>query len=484
MSVSSDSPQPANAGLDALFDRVNQLLGDPASSSASSLSARPAPADSESDSDSESAETTESVSHAGGAFTPRQPASIREAGVTEAMVERLVLKYLYSVGQGTVRGIAAQIKLPFKILEPMLRQMRSDKHIDLTGTTATGDSQYAVTESGRERGKRYMAECTYFGAAPVSLEAYVHSVGAQTIEGQVITATDLQKAFNGLIINTQMLNKLGPAINSGRGMFLFGEPGNGKTSIAERVTGAFGSTVWIPRAITIDGDIVRIFDPSVHEEVEEPSQGGLLDSLEIDKRWAHIKRPTVIAGGELTMDELEVTKNTQSNICEAPLQMKSNCGTLVIDDFGRQKMPVDVLLNRWIVPLEKRYDFLNLPSGKKIQVPFDQLIVFSTNLEPRDLVDGAFLRRIPYKIEVPDPSEEEFLELLGIMCRVMNFEPVEEAFEYLIATHYRAVGRPYRLCQPRDLLLQVRNYCNYHRQPQELSNAAFDFAVENYFSVM
>jgi hypothetical protein len=267
-------------------------------------------------------------------------------------------------------------------------------------------------------------------------------------------------------------------------MFLFGEPGNGKTSIAERVTGAFGSTVWVPRAIEVDGDIIRVFDPSVHEEVEAENQGGLLDSLEIDRRWAQIKRPTVIAGGELTMDELEVTKNTQSNICEAPLQMKSNCGTLVIDDFGRQKMPVDVLLNRWIVPLEKRYDFLNLPSGKKIQVPFDQLIIFSTNLEPKDLVDGAFLRRIPYKIEVPDPSEDEFRDLLGIMCRVMEFAADEDAFEYLIATHYRAPGRPYRLCQPRDLLLQVRNYCNFHQQPVVLSNQAFDFAVDNYFNIM
>lgn len=481
MSVSSNSPQPADAGLDALFNRVNQLLGDPAPANGSAGTSAEVPRGSNGP-----VITTPSATEAptGGVFTPQQPDSIRASGIGEAMIERLVLKYLYNVGQGTVRGIAAQIKLPFKILEPMLRQMRSDKHIDLVGTTAAGDSQYTVTESGRERGKRYMMECTYFGAAPVTLDAYVKSVAAQTIEGQIVNAEDLQKAFDGLIINTNMLHKLGPAINSGRGMFLFGEPGNGKTSIAERVTGAFGSTVWVPRAIVVDGDIIRVFDPSVHEEVEEQNQGGLLDSLEIDRRWAKIKRPTVIAGGELTMEELEVTKNTQSNICESPLQMKSNCGTLVIDDFGRQKMPVDVLLNRWIVPLEKRYDFLNLPSGKKIQVPFDQLIVFSTNLEPRDLVDGAFLRRIPYKIEVPDPSEDEFRELMGIMCRVMKFEPNEDAFEYLIATHYKAVGRPFRLCQPRDLLLQVRNYCNFHQQPIELSNAAFDFAVDNYFSVM
>jgi hypothetical protein len=281
-----------------------------------------------------------------------------------------------------------------------------------------------------------------------------------------------------------MLDRLGPAVNSGRGMFLFGEPGNGKTSIAERVTDAFGTSIWLPRALYIEGEMIRLYDPGIHVIVEDQSAGGLMDSQQIDRRWVRIKRPTVIAGGELTMSELEITKNEVSKICESPLQLKSNCGTLVIDDFGRQTMPVDVLLNRWIVPLEKRYDFMNLPSGKKIQVPFDQLIIFSTNLEPKDLVDGAFLRRIPYKIEVPDPSEAEFRKLFSIMCGVLNFEEKPECIDYLIETHYRAVNRPFRLCQPRDLLLQVQNYCNYHQKPLEISKESFDCAVENYFSVM
>ena len=184
------------------------------------------------------------------------------------------------------------------------------------------------------------------------------------------------------------------------------------------------------------------------------------------------------------MKELEVCQNQQTKICEAPLQLKSNCGTLVIDDFGRQTMPVDVLLNRWIVPLEKRYDFLNLPSGKKVQVPFDQLIIFSTNLEPNDLVDGAFLRRIPYKIEVPDPTREEFVALMKLMAPIMGFEYDEKPVEYLIDTHYLAVNRPFRACQPRDLLLQVRNFCVYKKIPKVISKEGFDFAVENYFSVM
>ncbi len=452
----------SSEGLDELFNRVNLLLGDPCATSCSPRE-------------------TKKVD----TFVPHQPRNIRETGINAAMIEKIIMRFLFQVGVETSRRIASQLRLPYKVLEPMFKQLRSDKHIDLAGTTATGDSEYCITESGRDRARRYSQECTYFGAAPVALEDYVASVSAQSIAGQIVTKQDLGRAFKGLIINDAMLNRLGPAINSGRGMFLFGEPGNGKTSIAERVTDAFGSTVWIPRAIAIEGEIMRIFDPAVHEEVaEEEQSSGLLDSMDIDRRWVQIKRPTVIAGGELTMDELEITLNQTSRICESPLQVKSNCGTLVIDDFGRQKMPVDMLLNRWIVPLEKRFDYLNMPNGKKIQMPFDQLIIFSTNLEPKDLVDGAFLRRIPYKIEVPDPSEAEFVSLFGIMSEKLGFKHRPDSISYLVDTHYKPINRPYRLCQPRDLLLQVRNYCQFHSLPLELSCEAFDAAVLNYFSVM
>ena len=202
--------------------------------------------------------------------------------------------------------------------------------------------------------------------------------------------------------------RLGPAVGSGRGLFLYGVPGNGKSSIAERVTRVFGEHFWIPRALGVDGEIIRLFDPMNHEELPLPPRQSLLDEQKYDRRWVRIRRPTIMAGGELTMDNLEVSVNTTTRIGEAPLQLKSNCGTLVIDDLGRQRVNVNTLLNRLIVPLEKRFDYLALANGKKIQVPFDQLVIFSTNLEPKDLVDEAFLRRIPYKIEVTDPSEEEF----------------------------------------------------------------------------
>ena len=230
-------------------------------------------------------------------------------------------------------------------------------------------------------------------------------------------------------------------------------PGNGKTSIAERVTGVFGSSIWIPRALSIDGEILSLFDPMVHEDITEEAGDGVLGKSSHDQRWVRVTWPTVVAGGELTMDQLEVSQNPITRIYESPLQLKSNCGTLLIDDFGRQRMSADELLNRWIVPLKKRYDFLNMPNGKKIQVPFDQLIIFSTTLEPNDLVDGAFLRRIPYKIEVPDPTESEFRDLCKIMSKAMRLEYKPDCIDYLVETHYKSLDRPFRCCQPRDLLL-------------------------------
>jgi hypothetical protein len=249
------------------------------------------------------------------------------------------------------------------------------------------------------------------------------------------------------------------------------------------VTRAFGQIIWIPRAIGVDGEIIRLFDPSNHEPVPL-DESGVVKTQQLDRRWIRIRRPTIVAGGELTMSALEVASNPSTGINEAPLQLKSNCGTLVIDDFGRQKMRTDELLNRWIVPLEKRYDFLNLPNGKKIQVPFDQLIIFSTNLQPRDLVDDAFLRRIPYKIDVKDPSEEEFRELFRMVTAQMGLKYDDEPIDYLIDTHFRPHNRPFRCCHPRDLLLQIRNYCFFQNHPPELTHENIDFAVENYFAVM
>lgn len=450
--------------LDALLNRINGLSTDEENSP---------------DGDSEAADSPD-----GDAFLPVEPESFAAARLTDSEVEALTLKRLLARGNATGRELADEVKLPFVLLDELLRQMKSDQIVVHKGAAAMNDYQYQLSDVGRERARRLSEHCTYSGAAPVALCDYITSVEAQSLVNLRPTKEDLHKAFEGLLLNPKILDRLGPAINSGRGMFLFGPPGNGKTSIAERVTGAFGKTIWIPRAIGVDGEIIRLYDPVNHEEAPLAANSGLIDQRKIDKRWVRIVRPTIIAGGELTMSALEVTINTSTGISEAPLQLKSNCGTLVIDDFGRQRMPVDELLNRWIVPLEKRYDFLNLPNGKKISVPFDQLIIFSTNLEPRDLVDEAFLRRIPYKIEAIDPTEEEFHSLFEMMAPKMGFEYDRQVIEYLIETHYKKVGRPFRFCQPRDLLLQVQNYCSYHDDTPVLTNHYFDLACENYFAVM
>ncbi len=417
-------------------------------------------------------------------FVPVEPESFEAAGLTQSQVEALALKLLLARGDASGRDVVEQVKLPFRLVDALLRQLKHERLVAHRGAAAMNDYIYQLTDLGRERARRLTEICTYFGSSPVSLKDYVASIRAQSISDQHPTVDDLTSAFADLLINPAMLGRLGPAINSGRGLFLFGAPGNGKTSIAERITKAFGRCIWIPRAIGIDGDIIRIFDPSNHEEMPLDASDGLIDQRKIDRRWIRIRRPTIVVGGELTMDSLEVSLSAATGISEAPLQLKSNCGTLVIDDFGRQRMSTDELLNRWIVPLEKRYDYLNLHGGKKIQVPFDQLIVFSTNLEPKDLVDDAFLRRIPYKIEVVDPTEDEFRQLFKLMAPALFIEYDEEAVDYLIKTHYLAVDRPFRCCQPRDLLLQVRNYSRYNGKETVLSKETMDFAVENYFAIM
>jgi hypothetical protein len=421
---------------------------------------------------------------ASGVFLPIEPASFEEAKVTDGQVEALLLKYLLAIATASGRDCSAQVRLPFKLIDTLLARMKNDQLVYFYADAPMNDYVYQLTDLGRERARRFSEISTYFGSAPVALTDYIHSVAAQTLTHQRPTLDDLKRAFSDLLINDRMLLKLGPAINSGRGLFLFGPPGNGKTSIAERVTAAFGSTIWIPRALNIDGEILRLYDPIVHEEVPLEAPRGLLEDHHIDKRWVQIRRPTIISGGELTMENLEVAKNVANGTYESPLQLKSNCGTLVIDDFGRQQMSVDRLLNRWIVPLEKRYDFLNMPSGKKVQVPFDQLIIFSTNLQPKELVDDAFLRRIPYKVEVIDPSEQEFRELFRIMAPKLGVALREEVVDHVINKHYKAAGRPFRACQPRDLLLQVRNYCRFVGLEPEMTPEYLDFAVENYFAVM
>ena len=418
------------------------------------------------------------------AFRPKPAADFEAAGLNFAAVEGLVLKFLLNVGIASGRKIAEELGLSFGPFPEFLRTLKNQQVLTYTNSVTANDYMYSLTDTGRARAKIYFEECTYVGTAPVPFEDYVKSVTAQTITAENPKQEDLRRAFSDLLISEEMFDVLGPAINSGRGMFLYGYPGNGKTSIAERITRCFGTSVWIPKVINVMGNILKLYDPANHEAIVT-QRSGLLREDDYDHRWIEIRRPTIIAGGELRMEDLEIHYDPVTKINEAPLHMKSNNGTFLIDDFGRQRMAPIELLNRWIVPLEKRYDFLCLANGKKIRVPFDQLILFSTNLEPKQLVDEAFLRRIPYKINASDPTEPMFRQMFKIFGPKLGFDKISDsALDYLIERHYLRVQRPFRCCQPRDLLLQVRNYCIYNDLPLELRKEYFDFAANNYFTVM
>jgi predicted ATPase with chaperone activity len=417
------------------------------------------------------------------AFRPSEPATLDDTGLSETLVESLICKRLAVCGSASGREVAKDVCLPFSIVTEILASLRGRKLVSHSGAALFNDFTYLLTEQGVLRSQEMLRDCAYVGPAPVPLAEYVLSVEAQSIVHEAPNRERLAEACRGISVDPTMFQSLGPAINSGGAMFLYGAPGNGKSTLARHITACFGQRIWVPHAIIDGGQLIKLYDTQFHvpagDADGEPPRTGA-----IDRRWVQIKRPTVVVGGELTLDNLELRHHKTTNICEAPLQMKSNCGCLLIDDFGRQRIAPADLLNRWIVPLESQHDFLTLPTGKKIQVPFAQIVIFSTNLDPEDLVDEAFLRRIPYKIFAHDPSDDEFYLLFRLYCDKFGCEYRKEVVTYLLETHYRRCSRAKRRCHPRDLLSQVRNYCRYNTVPFELLPEYFDVAVKSYFATV
>lgn len=411
------------------------------------------------------------------AFFPLEPRSFDEAGVDAAQVEALMLRTLLGAGGVTGRQIADQLCLPLTLVRDVLDEAKRRKLVEYRSTTAIGDYVTALTEAGAANAMQSRQLSAYVGPAPVPYDHYLQAVEIQGLHHANPGEDDLARAFSDLYVSEEMFDRLGPAVTSGKAMFLFGEPGNGKTSLAERMTRCFGDTIWIPNTLEIGGHIVQLFDPAIHKKVPPDPQA----HKGHDRRWVRIERPTVVAGGELTLSMLELKLDEESKVCEAPLQMKANCGTFVVDDFGRGNTHPKDLLNRWIFPLEKRIDFLSLPDGRKFQCPFDCMLVFSTNLEPRDLADEAFLRRIPYKIYVGDPLEDEFATLVEGVAAKLGIELTPRSVKYLVDRHYKMPKRPMRMCHPRDLLLQVRHLCEYERRPLMAGPKEWDRVVSNYF---
>jgi len=412
------------------------------------------------------------------AYVPPQPEKYDELGIRLEVIEGLILKLLLYRGTIPGRQIAEQIHLPRPLVAESLETLRAELLIAIKGSSGLEDYIFQLTDAGYDRARRLAKQCSYSGVAPVPLEHYIDAIAQQSLQRSHLCQERLKKAFQDLRINSTLISQLGQAINDGRGLFLYGPPGNGKTSISEKVVQSFGEYVWIPHTITIDGELIRLYDPRSHQAIDLPQ----LEQVEYDRRWILIHRPTIVVGGELTMPQLDLQHNELTGIGEAPVQLRANCGALVIDDFGRQRMPTSEILNRLIVPMEKQHDYLNLPSGRQVAVPFDMLLVFSTNLEPSDLVDEAFLRRIPYKIEVQGPDEGEFSELFIELAESAQCLCDSRMVSYLLEKHYRPVNRPLRYCHPRDLLRQIRNFCEYYDRPLTVTSETLDIAVRNYFA--
>jgi predicted ATPase with chaperone activity len=416
-------------------------------------------------------------------FWPEEPKSLAQTGLPSSLVEGLACKHLALVGTASGRTLAEKIGLPFRIVSEILGALRTRQSVVYSGSAPFNDYYYMLTEDGQERTKAYQHACAYVGPAPVPLKDYVVATEAQGIRGETPSDAELAAAFADISVDENLFDQIGPAINSGAGMFLFGSPGNGKSTLAKRIPLCFGQAIWIPRALIEDDQIIKLFDACYHDPAEEQDDG-ILRGRDYDRRWVRIARPTVCVGGELTLDDLEIRIDPVSHVSEAPLQVKANGGCLLIDDFGRQRIEPAELLNRWIIPLENGIDFLRLATGKKIQVPFELLIIFSTNLEPRDLVDEAFLRRIPYKIEVGDPSEEEFLRLFELCAEQFGCEHRPDVVRQLLESHYRGEKRRPRRCHPRDLLKHIRSYCRYKRIPFEVTAECLDRATRVYFGTL
>lgn len=424
---------------------------------------------------------------------PPVPEALADTGLSSSLLQDLLLKSLYDIGARSGEELRQLIKLPFSLLDEQLMDLQQRRLIEVRGAGGQNRVTYTfdLTGEGRERARELLATNGYVGPAPVPLKAYSEWVEDQTIQGIVVTAEGIRNGFSHLVYDQEFLDQLGPAINSGLSLFLYGHSGNGKTTIAEAIAGMLGGEVYLPYALEVQGNIVVLFDPVYHKLVEsedgaygdDPFGSSPLFRQDVphDARYAKIKRPVVFVGGEMTLEQLDLQYDPDSRIYQAPSHVKANGGVFIIDDFGRQHVRPRDLLNRWMVPLEKRIDFLAFKNGYKFPIPFDCMLLFATNLNPLELVDEAFLRRIRYKILVESPSREQFDEIFRRFCesRDILFDP--HRVDHIFKQYYARLQIAPRGCHPRDLVDTLCNVAKYKRIPPSLTTELLDEACRSYF---
>jgi hypothetical protein len=431
--------------------------------------------------------TTEESHTSGTASVPTAPTTYQESGLTLDLLIQLTLKTLHFAGELTGGELSRRLGVNFSVLDPAVEALKNQRQVEIGGGAMVGRAsyRYRITDAGRQRAVLFLESNHYVGVAPVPFDQYRKYMEAFAGSApRTATRDRVREAFSHLVIGQSVLDQLGPAINAGHSMFVYGPPGNGKTVISQAIRKLLDGEIAIPHAIEVEGAIIRFFDPVNHEPIESADRENDLSldlGGQLDRRWVRCRRPMVMVGGELTLEALELSYNATTGFYRAPVQAVANGGVLVIDDFGRQQVAPRDLLNRWIVPLESRVDFLTLQSGQKFELPFNVLVVFATNIKPADLVDEAFLRRIHYKVFAESPTVGEFMQIFENCCRERHLAFDRSIVQDLLKTYYEPRRVPLRGCQPRDLIDQALSLAEYLSAPRELSKELLEAACASYF---
>lgn len=429
------------------------------------------------------------VTESEGDVFPPAPNSVEETGLSESAIEHLLLKIIYFRGERTGRQLAMNTGLQWSVIEPFLENLKRLHLVNMKKSMGMGSISgiFQLSDAGRAITRDHLQNNMYAGKAPVPIEQYVEMVRRQRFPDNWLSRESLMQALQGLVLTPEVVSQLGPAINSGKSFLIYGQPGNGKTFLAEALFNIQSAPIYVPYSIEAQGQIIQVFDPIYHtpldapKDEDAPSIFQTTDEITYDNRWFKTKRPWIMTGGELTLGMLDLSYNEASKVYDAPFQLKANNGIYLIDDFGRQKVSPAEVLNRWIVPMERKIDYLSFKTGGKMSVPFECFLIFSTNLAPEQIGDEAFLRRIQYKMMMKSPSETEFAEIFCQIVEKKRFACEPEVMERFIEAKYRMSGKKMRRCHPRDILSHAEDLIKFERLPWVLTNDILDHAFEGCF---